>query len=215
MSDARGEILERVRRALHDVPADERPEDVAVPRAYHRAGHGEAAEVIRLFEDRVRDYHATVRRVTVQEVTGAIGDACRELGLRRIVIPPGLPAHWRPLEVELVEDLGLTGRELDAVDGVLTGCAVAIAQTGTLVLDGQDVSGRRPITLVPDNHICVVRADQVVDSVPEALAQVAAAVREQRRPVTLVSGPSASSDIELARVEGVHGPRNLLVLIVC
>ncbi len=129
-------------------------------------------------------------------------------------MPPGLPAEWRPGAVEVVEDGGLTARELDAIDGALTGCAVAIAETGTLVLDGQGVSGRRLLTLVPDNHVCVVRAEQIVETVPEGFERVAPAVREHGLPVTLVSGPSASSDIELTRVEGVHGPRNLLVLIV-
>jgi L-lactate dehydrogenase complex protein LldG len=113
-----------------------------------------------------------------------------------------------------VEDHGLRARELDGIDSALTGCAVAIAQTGTLVLDGQDASGRRLLTLVPDNHICVVGAEQVVESVPEAFARVSSAVRERGVPITLVSGPSASSDIELTRVEGVHGPRNLFVLVV-
>jgi L-lactate dehydrogenase complex protein LldG len=111
------------------------------------------------------------------------------------------------------EDAGLSADELDRIDGAITGCAGAIAETGTLLLDGQDASGRRLITLVPDHHICVVTVDQIVGVVPEAIAALAPAVRERRAPITLVSGPSASSDIELTRVEGVHGPRHLVVLI--
>ncbi|MFZ1994730.1 MAG: LUD domain-containing protein, partial [Solirubrobacteraceae bacterium] len=119
----------------------------------------------------------------------------------------------RPRDVDLDEDAGLSATELDAVDGAVTGCAVAIAETGTLVLDGSPICGRRLLTLVPDHHICIVLAGQIVELVPEAIAAVAHAVRDGGRPITLVSGPSASSDIELSRVEGVHGPRHLLVLI--
>ena len=130
------------------------------------------------------------------------------------MIPPDLPAGWRPDGVALRVDHGLSTAELDEVDGVLSGCAAAIAETGTLVLDGLGASGRRAITLVPDHHICVVRVDQVVAIVPEGVARIAPSVLEHRSPITFVSGPSATSDIELNRVEGVHGPRHLHVLIV-
>jgi L-lactate dehydrogenase complex protein LldG len=214
MSEARAVVLGRIRESLRDVPRVEGPEDVPVARDYARHGARSDDEVLALFVDRVRDYGATVRRLDRDLArSAAIDGACRELALRRVAVPPGLPAEWRPGGVEVVEDRGLTARELDAIDGALTGCAVAIAETGTLVLDGRDVSGRRLLTLVPDNHICVVRAEQIVETVPEAFERVAPAVREHGLPVTLVSGPSASSDIELTRVEGVHGPRNLLVLI--
>ena len=128
-------------------------------------------------------------------------------------MPPGLPAAWRPAGAELVEDAGLTAHELDALDGVVTGCTLAIAETGTLVLAAGPAEGRRALTLVPDLHVCVVDARQVVADVPAAIAQVAPLVREERRPLTLISGPSATSDIELQRVEGVHGPRQLVVLV--
>jgi L-lactate dehydrogenase complex protein LldG len=213
VSDARLEILARVRSALRDVPEGERPADVAVARDYLRTGRRAAPELLDLLEERLRDYGATVHRTGATEVAATVADACRALGLRRAAVPPELPGEWRG-GVEAVEDRGLSPRSLDEVDGALTGCAVAIASTGTLVLDGQGPSGRRLLTLVPDNHVCVVLAEQVVESVPEALERVAPAVRSQRAPVTLVSGPSASSDIELARVAGVHGPRNLHVLIV-
>jgi L-lactate dehydrogenase complex protein LldG len=125
----------------------------------------------------------------------------------RVVVPPGLPAEWRPQAA--LEDDGRPGRELDELDGVVTGCAVAIAQTGTIVLDAGHTQGRRVLTLLPDYHLCVVRADQVVATVPEALTRL-----RPTHPLTFISGPSATSDIELDRVEGVHGPRNLEVLIV-
>jgi L-lactate dehydrogenase complex protein LldG len=129
------------------------------------------------------------------------------------VIPPALPDAWRPGGVELIEDRELSAAELDQLDGALTGCATAIAQTGTIVLDGHGVCGRRALTLVPDHHVCVVTEDQVVGLVPGAITRLRPAVAEHRRPLTFISGPSATSDIELTRVEGVHGPRNLLVLI--
>lgn len=213
MSGAREEILRRIRGALDDVPSGEAPADVAVARDYRRARELNGPALVDLLAERVADYAAEVRRVTVAELADAVTAACVDMGLRRVVMPSGLPEAWRPRDVELTEDEGLSATELDAVDGAVTGCAVAIAETGTLVLDGSPICGRRLLTLVPDHHICIVLAGQIVQIVPEAIAAVAPAVRERRRPITLVSGPSASSDIELSRVEGVHGPRHLLVLI--
>jgi L-lactate dehydrogenase complex protein LldG len=227
MSDAREEILRRIGVALRDVPGGENRSDVPVAREYRREDDAPSAELVARLTARLHDYHATVRRVAVGDlgtavgnlggavgnVGGAVGDACAELGLRRLIVPPELPVQWRPEGVELVEDHGLSAHDLDGFDGAITGCAAAIAETGTLILDGQGVSGRRAITLVPDHHICVVTTDQVVGLVPEALARVAPSVSERGLPITLISGPSATSDIELTRVEGVHGPRHLLVLI--
>ncbi len=224
MSGAREEILGRIRTALRDVPAAERAADVSVARDYRRHGDQPAPALTdrddqpasaltdRLVE-RLRDYHADVRRVALAEVGQAVADCCAELGLRRVVVPEALPRQWRPGGLDVFEDAGLDAAALDEVDAAVTGCAVAIAETGTLVLDGQGASGRRVITLVPDHHICIVTEDQVVGLVPEAIAALAPAVAERRVPVTLISGPSASSDIELKRVEGVHGPRHLIVLI--
>lgn len=213
MSAARDEILRRIRSALVDVPGGEGPGDVVVARGYRRAGElGDAARRD-LFAERVADYHADVRRVAARDVAAVVGEACAALGLTRAAVPEALPVQWRPAGVELVIDDALSAHELDAVNAAVTGCAVAVAQTGTLVLDGMGASGRRLLTLVPDHHICIVRADQIVELVPEAIAAVAPAVAERRAPITLVSGPSASSDIELSRVEGVHGPRHLVVVI--
>jgi L-lactate dehydrogenase complex protein LldG len=214
VSAAREEILRRVRAGLRDVPAAEQPGDVAVAREYRRTGAAPPEEVLERFEERVRHYHATVRRIAPDAIGAGVADACRELGLTRIALPPGVPEPWRPEGVELIEDHGLEPHALDEINAALTGCAAGIAETGTIVLDGGELSGRRALTLVPDHHICVVLQDQVADLVAEGFARVAPAVAGQGAPITLVSGPSASSDIELNRVEGVHGPRHLVVLTV-
>jgi L-lactate dehydrogenase complex protein LldG len=204
---ARAEVLGRIRSALGDGPAA--PE---VPRAYRGPGEGPGGDVVARFAERCAEYRATVRRVARDELPEAVAQACAERGAGRIVVPPGGPATLRGVEV-VVDDPPLSARALDGLDGVLTGCALAIAETGTIVLDGGELSGRRAITLVPDFHVCVVEASNVVASVPDAIAALAGAAAEGR-PITLVSGPSATSDIELDRVEGVHGPRTLVVLLV-
>jgi L-lactate dehydrogenase complex protein LldG len=214
MTEGREAVLARIRSALRDVSPSEDPAGAPVQRAYRRAGEKARDQVLDLFEERVSDYRAVVRRVGPSEIGAAVRQACEEWRLRRLGIPPALPHEWRPPDLQVAEDEGQATDWLASLDGVLTGCAAAIAQTGTLVLDGQGVCGRRALTLVPDHHICVVAADQVVELVPEGIARVAPAVVERRLPITLISGPSASSDIELTRVEGVHGPRNLLVLLV-
>jgi L-lactate dehydrogenase complex protein LldG len=214
MSGAREAILERVRAATRDVPASERPEDVAVERGYRHDAPGSREELIERFAERVADYRATVLRVGASELAEAIRSACAERGARRVVVPGDLPAEWRAEGIEWLEDDGLTPEALDAADGVVTGCAVGIAETGTFVLDAGAHQGRRALTLLPDLHVCVVREDQVVGSMPEGIARLGDTVRGAGRPITFISGPSATSDIELNRVEGVHGPRTLVVLIV-
>lgn len=212
MSSARDVVLGRVRSALRDVPAGERPGDVAVERGYRRRLDAERGALVDLFCERVADYRATVLRVG-SGAAGAAAEACSERGAERLVAPPELPDAWCPAGVELVRDHGLSHQELDAVDGVLTACAVGIAETGTIVLDGGPGQGRRALSLIPDLHLCVVEADQIVGSVPEAMERLEPVVRDEGRQVTLVSGPSATSDIELDRVEGVHGPRDLVVIV--
>jgi L-lactate dehydrogenase complex protein LldG len=167
-----------------------------------------------LLAERIAEYRAEVCEVAARGVGEAIALACEEHGVGRLAIPPGLPNEWRPSGVEAIEDHGLTPRELDAVDGVVTGCTVAVAETGTIVLAGGATEGRRALTLVPDLHICVIGAEQIVELLPETTSILARLVVEERRPLTYISGPSATSDIELSRVEGVHGPRTLIALIV-
>jgi L-lactate dehydrogenase complex protein LldG len=201
---ARDDVLARVRAALG--PGVTAPE---IPRAYRHAGSRDAEEVVDVFCERVAEYRATVTRVATADLAGRVRELCRG---RRIAVPPGGPDVLGGVEV-VVDDPPLSPAALDQLDGVLTGCALAIAETGTIVLDGGARSGRRALTLVPDWHICIVEADTIVAGVPDAVALLREAAKEGR-PITLVSGPSATSDIELDRVEGVHGPRNLDVLVV-
>jgi L-lactate dehydrogenase complex protein LldG len=217
MTSAKEEILRRIRRAAHDVPEEERPEDVPVERGYRKEDDAPHEELVERFAERVAEYEATVRRVNEDGLPEAIAEACRSRGVRRLVIPPGLPKEWIPEGVETLRDAArprLTKEELDESDGALTGCSLGIAQTGTIVLDAGERQGRRALTLVPDYHLCVVREDQIVGLVPEAFAKLADTVKGEGRAITFISGPSATSDIELNRVEGVHGPRTLEVLIV-
>jgi L-lactate dehydrogenase complex protein LldG len=202
---ARDEILERVRAALAD-GAEPGP----FARDYRRGGEAGGMRLIELLDHRLADYGAEVHRVSEHELPAAIAEACAAHDVLRLGVPPGLRAEWRPFALSVIEDAGLSARELDGLDGVLTACTVAIAETGTLVLAAGPEEGRRALTLVPDLHICVVHESQVVDTVPAAFAQLGPLAR---RPLTLVSGPSATSDIELSRVEGVHGPRTLVILI--
>ncbi|HLI06492.1 MAG TPA: lactate utilization protein C [Ktedonobacteraceae bacterium] len=212
---ARETILQRIRAALRDVPAGEQPEEVVVARDYRHNGSAAREEVVEQFIERVADYKVIVQRVEESALPQAIAEACAARGVQYLVVPADLPASWLPPHVELLPDANTLGYEqLDKSDGVLTGCALAIAQTGTIVLNGGPSQGRRAITLLPDYHLCVVFENQIVDLVPEALANLRDAVLAERRPITFISGPSATSDIELNRVEGVHGPRTLQVLVV-
>jgi L-lactate dehydrogenase complex protein LldG len=167
----------------------------------------------RRFAERIADCRASVRRVSREELPAAVQDALAARGAHRVVVPADLPVEWRPADAELLVDGELGGEVLDAADGVLTGCALGIAETGTIVLDGGPRQGRRAISLLPDYHLCVVEAEQIVGTISEAIAALGDAARE-RRPITFVSGPSANPDLELSVVEGVHGPRSLEVLVV-
>lgn len=210
---SRERILGRVRRALADVPHDEKPYEGAVPRGYVQE-HGERSveETVALLAENLADYRAIVHRCTAADLAATIAGMLAARGARTVLVPPGLDPGWPAAsDAERIPDrTESTPHELDRVDSVVTACALAIAETGTIVLDGSPDQGRRRITLVPDHHICVVRVpEQVVSSVPQALERL-----DPTRPLTWISGPSATSDIELDRVEGVHGPRTLEVVLV-
>ena len=206
---SRERILGRVRRALADAPS----EDTPIERGYLRE-HGDRSveETVELLAENLADYRAIVHRSTAADLPATLAGMLAARGAKTVLVPPGLDGSWlAQADTEQVPDrVESTPHELDRIDSVVTACAVAVAETGTIVLDGGPDQGRRRITLVPDHHICVVRVpDQVVSSVPQALERL-----DPVRPLTWISGPSATSDIELDRVEGVHGPRTLEVVLV-
>ena len=202
---ARDAILERARASLADRPAS--PD---VPRNYNRGSMADGADPLERFADRVSSYRASVVRCAAADVGREVAAVLASIGAARFVAPAGIPEAWLALSSGAVSDEPpLSHEQLDGIPAVVTGCAVAIAETGTIVLDAGPGQGRRVLTLLPDHHLCVVRADQIVPDVATALDRL-----DPRRPLTWISGPSATSDIELQRIEGVHGPRNLHVLIV-
>ncbi|WP_432050536.1 LutC/YkgG family protein [Verrucosispora sp. NA02020] len=195
---SRDVVLGRLRAAIGESGAG-----IPVPRDYRREG----AVDLDLLVDRLTDYRARVHRVPETTVAETIADLLPASAT--VVVPPGLPSAWLPATVTVLPDDGLDNARIAAADGVVTAAAVAVAETGTVVLDGSPDQGRRVLSLLPDLHICVVRAAQVVAGVPQALARLT-----PHRPLTWISGPSATSDIELHRVEGVHGPRTLHVILL-
>ena len=199
----------RIVLGARDALAD-RPAGGPIPRDYERA-LPPGTDRIELFVERVSDYRATVHRTTAVDLPAAITAVLAAHGATRIAVPGGIPDSWLTgSSAERCSDEPvLSHADLDRLDGVVTGCAVAIAETGTIVLDAGPDQGRRALSLLPDLHVCVVDVDQVVGSVPEAIARL-----DPTRPQTWISGPSATSDIELQRVEGVHGPRRLEVIVV-
>jgi L-lactate dehydrogenase complex protein LldG len=200
VSEAREQILARIRAAGVT-------REVEVPRAYRGPGAAVVTDVVTLFTGRVADYRATVRRCPADEVRDTIDAALSEHDASRVVVPADFPERWRPLAA-VADDPPLSVADLDGVDAVLTTCTVAIASTGTIVLDHGPGQGRRALTLVPDCHLVIVEARQIVAAVPDGVAAL-----DPARPQTWISGPSATSDIELNRVEGVHGPRRLEVIV--
>ncbi|SNR24008.1 LutC/YkgG family protein [Blastococcus mobilis] len=204
---AREEILGRIRTAL----GADRPEPAAIPRDYRLTDGRTPAELLDVLTDRLEDYKATVVRCAPSDVAATVAGALRtalgEHAPGDVVVAPGVPADWRPDGA--AQDDGRPAVALADYAATVAGVSVAIAETGTLVLDGSPVCGRRALSLLPDCLICVVPAEQVVGGVPEGLARL-----DPLAPLTMISGPSATSDIELQRVEGVHGPRTLLVVLV-
>lgn len=208
VSAAREEILKRIRRAG---AAESLP---PIARGYRRTPGSRSRQTrTALFCERVRDYRAEVHLISAGDASQAIAAASRRHAARRLGIPTTLNPDWKPSDLELVSDEQLDAGDLDHLDGVITGCTVAIAETGTIVLSGGSQEGRRALSLVPDLHVCVLGETQIVDTMPEAVTHLEPLAR-QGRPITFISGPSATSDIELSRVEGVHGPRTLIVLVI-
>jgi L-lactate dehydrogenase complex protein LldG len=212
-NSARSEVLRRIREAKGGVASAEvaRAGWSAVERRYRREATRSREAVLELLEDRLRDYDARVIRVRHADVASSAAGMLGERKVRRMVVPAGLAAEWLPGGVEFVVDDGMPAAELDRVDGVMTGATLAIAETGTVVLQNVAGQGRRAATLVPDYHLCVVRVEDVVETVPEAIGRLQATAG---LATTFVSGPSATADIEMTRIKGVHGPRFLDVILV-
>lgn len=213
MTDARTSILERIRAANQGTASivAAQAEWVKIPRDYAAASSATRAEVIGLLRDRLLDYDATVTETLIWGLGEVVARTLADAGVRRIGISAGFDRADLLQGFEYVEDSNLTSFELDRIDAVLSRCTVAIAETGTLVLQGNAAQGRRALTLIPDTHVCIVNVSQVVATVPEAFARLEATAT---LPTTFVSGPSATADIEMTRIKGVHGPRFLHVVLV-
>jgi L-lactate dehydrogenase complex protein LldG len=211
---AKEEILERIRSSNPRENDDMRliQEWMGIRRSFRKKGSLEPEDRLAMLEDRIGDYGGGVHHATSEsELARVIGAAVAARAKRKMVVPPQFPQSWLPNEIEITRDEGLSYAELDQCDGVITACTLAIAWTGTIVLQGGPFEGRRALTLVPDYHLCLVRVDQIVEFVPEALEKLRAFAT---RPITFFSGPSATSDIEMTRIKGVHGPRVLDAVIL-
>jgi L-lactate dehydrogenase complex protein LldG len=212
-NSARSEVLRRIREAKGGVASAEavRAGWSAIERRYRREATRPREAVLELLEDRLLDYDARVVRARHSEVPAAAARMLLERRVLRMVVPSGMTAEWLPGGIEFVVDEDLPATELDVVDGVMTGATLAIAETGTVVLQNVAGQGRRAVTLVPDYHLCVVRVEDVVETVPEAMERLQASAG---LATTFISGPSATADIEMTRIKGVHGPRFLDVILV-
>ena len=212
-NSARTEVLRRIRAAKGGASEEgaARAGWEGIGRGYRRVGTRERELMLELLEDRLRDYDARVVRTRVEDVARSVGGMLAVRRVRRMVVPVGMAREWLPEGVEFVVDEGLSAAELNAVDGVVTESTLAIAETGTIVLQTKSGQGRRAISLVPDYHLCVVDTRDVVETVPEAMDKLAATAE---LATTFISGPSATADIEMTRIKGVHGPRFLDVILV-
>jgi L-lactate dehydrogenase complex protein LldG len=216
MTDARQAVLGRIRAALGVSAADDevRCEYAAIPRTYVRTGQLDAGARLRLFAERLRDYDAVVRETGEDGARDAIRTSIAD-GAGRFVVAEGFPAELLPSGVAFTAEAQTSIADLDACAGAITICAVAIASSGTIVLTHGAGEGARRLTLVPDRHVCVVRAAQVVETMPEAMDRLAPlGASKSAARLTFISGPSATADIEMTRIRGVHGPRHLEVILV-
>ncbi len=210
MSNSRSAILARIRAANQNRPSDRQQAWALLPRNYCAQGTLNPTERLQLFDERLRHYNGTPFYST-GDVRTDIAKILSDRGRRTLIVPPGLPAEWLPDGFRFMRDENLSKQALDAADGVVTGCTLGIALTGTIVLESSPTQGRRAATLIPDYHLCILRKDDIVELVPEAI-RCLEPVKDH--PLTFCSGPSATVDIEMTRVRGVHGPRTLDVLLI-
>ncbi len=214
-SDSRSAILNRIRAANHvlnnaDRTGEQRDEWNSLPRDYRLQGTLNEADRVKLFDERIRHYNGTPL-YSSGDIQTDIARILGDRGKRTLIIPTGLPDEWLPEGFSFVRDENLSKQQLDAADGVITGCTLGIALTGTVVLESSPTQGRRAATLIPDYHLCILRRDDIVELVPEAIDRLE---QIKDRPLTFFSGPSATVDIEMTRVRGVHGPRTLDILLI-
>jgi L-lactate dehydrogenase complex protein LldG len=210
MTDAREAILQRIRSALGPT-ADSPSDDAAIPRDYIRTGRLLPEDRLRLFLERLSDYDTNVVETDADSVPETILRILRDSGQKKVIVADGLPPQLLPAEFRFLPERQTTVQDLNDCDSIVTLCSVAIAWTGTIGLTHGPGEGARRLTLLPDRHLCIVRADQVVETVPEAVDRLASASAPL---LTLISGPSATADIEMTRIRGVHGPRSLDVVLV-
>ena len=210
-SRTRSLILGRIRDALGTRPGSLAEDYRSIARGYRQTADLDPAARVALFVDRLEHYQVGVYRAEAATLARTVEQVLAMRSTTRLVVPRGVPREWLPAHLNIVEDEGLSHADLDQVQGVLTACSYAIAATGTIVLRHHPAEGRRALTLVPDYHLCVVFTDQIVQTVPEAIRALAA---DSPSLVTTISGPSATADIEMTRIRGVHGPRTLDVIVV-
>jgi L-lactate dehydrogenase complex protein LldG len=211
-NSAREEILSRLGLSADTSTESERKsERGSIQRSFRLTGTLSTQERMKLFIDRLHDYGAGVHETDQANLPAVVSSVLKGRGKSSLHFPAGFPNAWRPSEFSFIEDHQLSYDQLDHSEGVITGCTLAIALTGTIVLQSEAHEGRRALTLIPDYHLCIVRSEQIVELVPEAMAKLMAS---STKPTTLISGPSATADIEMKRVQGVHGPRVLDVIIV-
>jgi len=209
MKSAKDEIFARIREAAGIAPESRAEEYAAIERTYRQRGGLDPDERLSLFTDRLIDYDAVVYRCTEAEAAATVLKAMTARGKGSLIIPPDLHRDWLPPAVQFIPDADLPYTELDASEGALTGCTAAIAMTGSILLGHGPNEGRRALTLIPDYHLCIVYAGQVVETVPEGIRQMSGCAT-----VTTISGPSATADIEMTRIKGVHGPRSFDVILI-
>lgn len=211
-SAARNAILGHIRKSVADTPEAERKREwTAIQRSFRRTGSLTFGQRISLFSERLLDYGAGVHESSPEQLRTVISHVLAERAKKTIVVPHAWPQDWMPIGIETIRDEGLSFDALDQSEGIITACTVAIALTGTIVLRSGPLEGRRALTLIPDYHLCLVQAEQIVELVPEAIERLGPV---SAAPLTLISGPSATADIEMMRIQGVHGPRTLDVVIV-
>ena len=209
---AKNEILARIRRTISSADETQRAREWStIERSFRKTGTLSSEDRLALLSDRLRDYGAGVHYASQDRVRDVLSQVLAGRSKKTIIVPKAWPEEWMPLGMKISHDEGLTYEALDQSEGVMTACTLAIALTGTIILRGGPLESRRALTLIPDYHLCIIKAEQVVELVPEAIERLHPM---STSPLTLISGPSATADIEMMRVQGVHGPRTLDVIIV-